>query len=327
MRYLYLIVVFLTILLPCTGQETVGELLRSNGIPQTQFSKIELAEKINGTAASKDGVTYAVYLKVKEGLLVGGPQLVKYDQKSGSVLRSSIKVRDKDICCGSPEEIEFVDDHPILSFHDNPSASTFLVVNQNLQLVVVMYGIDLTRIAPHQVVMTEGMVHFASIHAERLQFVDLSSGVVQELYPPMNDALRVAFNKKNKELMPPNDVCQLAEDDCDPSLYDESVNIVGTDGNGRFALVAGWSSSHVTKKGEDPATIASKSVLYLYEKSKNGWLFCGCELSDTEASSLFPGGKGGYDDVKTRCKPDKKVVPDMGTSDLSPFPKPSRQME
>lgn len=328
MKFFCLVVALLTILLPCRGQETLGNLLQSNGIPQIKFTQAELAEGINGAAASKDGVTYAVYLKVEGEMLTGEPEVVRYDQKTGSVLRSSIKTGDEDQCCGSPDGIEFVDDDLVLPFEYNPSAGTLLILNRNLQLVEIMYGFGVTRIAPLQIVLTEGMMHFAPIHAERLQFVDLNSGAAKELYPPMNDALRVAFNKKNKELLPPDNICRLSDNDyCDPAMYDEGIKVVGTDGDGRFALVAGWNSSHVIKKGDDPVTIASESILYLYEKGKNGWLYCERELSDSEADALTSGSTNYYQTVKASCKPDQKVIPDMTTSDLSPFPQPTRRLK
>lgn len=325
MRFPILVAAFLSILLPCAAQDTLQKLLQSYGIPAKSFSQAELSEKINGAGEFNGGVAYAVFLKVDGETLVGSPQVVRYDQKTGLVLRSTLRLDDKDTCCGSPDGIQIVDDYLVLSFHYNPSASTLLVLDQNLQILEIMYGFGVKRIAPHQIVATEAMMQFAPIHAARLQYLNLVDGASQELYPPMNDDLRANFNKKNETLMPPNDVCFLGKNDyCDPKMYDEGIDVVGADGNGHFALVAGWDSSHSTKKGEDQVTIASESVLYLYAQSKNGWLFCEQELSEEDVNFLASRHGDSYELVKSRCKPDQAVVPDMTTSDLSPFPEPRR---
>ncbi len=325
LRTLLWIAALLFAALPCRAQTTLREQLRSAGILADSFSKAELDEIVDGVKASNAQYVFFAYLRTEGDRLTGYPRLVRYDQTSGTILRSDLKFDEKDQCCGAPDGIQFLDNNLLLSFHYNPSASTLLVLDQNLQTVEIMYGFDVERVAPHQLIMTEGMMHFAPIHAERLQFVDLGTGATQELYPPMNDALRVAFNAKNKKLMPPDDICHSFENDyCDPAMYDEGVTTIGTDGNGRFALVAGWNSSHVTSKGGDPVDIASESVLYLYEQGKDGWLYCEQELSEGEANALTSNYKGGFEGVKARCHPNQKVVPDMTTSDLSPFPEPSR---
>ena len=326
MRALCLIIMLLCAAVSSAGQ-TLGDLLRDVGIPTTSFTKAELAEDINGSRGAKGQYVYAVYLQVKGELLTGYPHLLRYDIKTGAILRSELKLDERDECCGSPDGIEFATDFVILSFHYNPSASAVAVLDDELRLVELMYGFDHYEIAPDQIVLTEGLMHFAPVHPERLQFVDLRTGEAVELYPPKGDPLRKRFAEEHKVHMPKRKICREMNDPCDPDLYDEGFTFLGADGKGSFALVAGRDASHAIQKDEPPVSFISESALYLYQRRNGGWFYCAAQIAESEASALTRVGENGYGSVKARCTPNLLVTPDMSTSDFSPFPAPSRRVK
>lgn len=310
------------------GPHTLREQLQDAGIPEKSFSEAELNQKVDGSETRNNQTIYFVYIRRNGDELTGNPQVVRYNIGDNVLLRSEIKPEDENLCCGSPEGMEIVDDFLLLTFHFNPSAASVVVLDKNLKTIKTLYGFGVERVATDQVVFTENMIHFAPVHAERLQFVDLRSSAAEELYPPSNDALRTTFNEENTKRMPPDDICQSSENDlCDPQLYDDDAEIVSTNGNGGFALVANWNSSHAIKKGSDPVTIASASVLYLYEHHNNRWLFCDQKITDDEATTLINSRKNSYELLKSRCTPRQTVISDTTTDEFSPFPKPSRRMK
>jgi len=292
----------------------------------TSFSKAELDEIVDGAGANKDQYVYFAYLRTKGEMLTGKPQVLRYDQKTGAILRSEVQLKEKVISLGSPDDVEFVDDYVLLSFHYNPSASSVVVLDQQLKIVELLYGFEISRVARNQIVMVENMMHFAPVHPERLEFVDLHTGANTELYPPKGDTLRERFALESEKHMPSVEVCKQLENDlCDPKLYDEDVSFLGSDGNGRFALVAARDASHATKKDEVPVTVASESALYIYQQGKSGWLYCEMQVSEDEAKALIGQDKNGYDSVKARCIPNLPVVADMTTAGFNPFPHPQRR--
>jgi hypothetical protein len=322
-RILGWIACFLFVLPNCYSQYSLRNDLTQAGIPLTSFSNAELDEAVDGTDASKQPYLYFVYVRRDGDSLTGNPHLVRYDQNTGAVLRSELQVDEKDNSCGSPLLIEFVDEYLLLSFHINPSANSVVVLDQQLKMVELFYGFDMFRVARNQIVTTEDMIHFAPVHPERLEFLDLQTGTTKELFPPKADPLREQFARENGKHEPSDEICrQLENDPCDPELYDEDISILGADGKGQFALVANREASHATKKNEVPVTVASQSALYLYEQGKSGWLYCEKLISKDEANALVNVRENSYDRVKTRCVPNQQVVPDMSTSDFSPFPNP-----
>ena len=321
------IAVLLLAVLPCRSQTTLREQLQSGGIPASSFSKAELDEIVDGVSANKGQYVYFAYLRTKGEMLTGYPHLLRYDQNTGAILRSELQLDKDDECCGAPDGIELVDDYILLSFHYNPSASSAVVLDQRLKMVELFYGFWIRRVAPNQIVMIEDMMHFAPVHPERLEFVDLHTGAARELYPPKGDVLRKHFAHENEIHMPSEEICQQLENDlCDPDLYDEDIRILGSDGKGKFALVIYREAAHETMKDDDQASAIYQSVLYLYQKGKSGWLYCEKQLSADEAKDLTDkNDENGFYKVRTRCIPDQVVVPDMSTSDFSPFPNPQRR--
>src|SRR5579859_867320 len=146
-----LVLVAALVLALTSPAETLREFLKSNRIPETSFSKAELGEGVNGSAASRNEIVLAAYVRLKGELLSGNPHLVRFDGKSGAILRSDIKPEDEDTCCGSPEQIEFAGDFAILSFHIKPSAETMVVVGKDLKQVATLYGFDGHEVAPGEI--------------------------------------------------------------------------------------------------------------------------------------------------------------------------------
>lgn len=328
LRTLVWLVTLLLFVLPCYSQKTLREDLQSDGIPISSFSKAELDEAVDGAGGSKQPYVYFVYVRRNGNSLSGLPHLLRYDQNTGAILRSELQVDKEDECCGAPGGIEFVDGYLLLSFHYNPSASTILVLDHELRLVELLYGFGATEVAPNQIVLTEGMMHFAPIHAERLQFVDLHTGSARELFPIKNDALRKQFILEHKKRMPSIEICRQSDNDyCDPEMFDEGVMLLGTDGHGSFALLAKRDASHITEKNGDVVIVASQSALYIYKQDRNGWLYCEESLSEEEASAFDYRNQHYFGQVASRCNPNLAVVPDISTSDLSPFPSPSRRVK
>ena len=326
MRFSCLTSGFLWLALSSFGQ-TVGDLLHSAGVPTASFAKAETEEGINGTTAASGRYVYVVYLRVNGGLIAGYPHLLRYDTKSGLIRRSELKLGEKDNCCGSPEGIEFAGDYLILSFHNTPSSSSIAVLDKRLRLVELLFGFGVYQIAPDQIVLTEGMVHFAPVHPERLRFVDLRSGAAAELYPPGGDLLRMRFAQEHKVHMPAEESCREMNDPCDPRIYDEHISVLGADQTGRFALIAGRDALHATRKEQNPVSVVSESALYLYRRRKNGWLYCEETISRDESRILIGDNRNIYERVKSRCTPDKPVAPDKSTADFNPFPPPSRRLK
>jgi hypothetical protein len=201
-------------------------------------------------------------------------------------------------------------------------------------MVELFYGFGSERIAPNQIVMIEGMMHFAPVHPERLKYLDLQTGNTTEFYPLKGDAIRAQFVQDNGKRMPTDEDCEkVGYGSCDPELFDEDIDVLGSDGNGRFALLANFDASYPTPSGEGTSgPNLQRSVLYLYELGNRGWKYCDVQIMEKEAEEIERSkyrernGENGmtYNMVKGRCNPNFAVEPDMSTSDFSPFPAPRR---
>lgn len=315
-----LALIFAILIALSSPAETLRDLLKNNGIPENSFSNIELDDNVNGTTGSKDPYVLIAYIRLNGELLTGSPHLVRYDRKSGAILRSEVKPEDEVECCGSPEGIRFIGDFAVLSFHINPSAEAMLVLGKDLKLVTTLYGFDIHEVAKEKVVFIENMIHFAPVHPERLQLADLHTGKRAELYPPAGDLLRARFARDHAGHMPSQATCEKLDDPCKPELYDEDIDFIDTDGNGSFAFTVHRNAVHAMAGEQEPESVVSDTTLYRYAWNGNGWLYCEEELSSDEERTL--GGVKRQDDiskVKSDCKPALSVSPDISTSDYSPF--------
>jgi hypothetical protein len=120
------------------------------------------------------------------------------------------------------------------------------------------------------------------------------------------------------------EACKSSPELCGYGNFEEGCTYLGGDGHGRFAFECGRSASYQTKEEEDPVLYASDSAIYIFAHSLKGWVHCEIAISEDEATALDTQEDRGYDKIKSRCIPDLPVVPDMSTSDFSPFPSPSR---
>jgi hypothetical protein len=307
------------IIAPLCPAETLRHLLTSHGIPLTSFQESELSENVEGQAASNAQIIVLAYEFLKDKLLVVSLHMVSYNRASGAVIRRDLQVSETDICGQQLDGISFLEEFIQLSTSITPSAECLLLLDKNLQLRHTLYGFGAVLIAPGQIVMTENMIHFAPVHPERLQLVDLHSGATKELYPPKNDQAREQLANEHAKRMPSKEICMRMNDPCDPHLFDEDITILGTDGKGRFAFEVIQSASHATKEEEPPTTVASQTILYVYNKTGKNWHYCEKEISDSEIEFLKNSAKLNLDTVFSRCSPNLLVVPDLSTAILNPF--------
>ena len=303
-----------------TPAQTLQEVLKTNGIPKTAFPASELGGVVNAAATVRGNRVLVVYMRVdKNNIFTGNPRLVQVNRDSGVVVRSDVKPEDTDRCCGSPDGIEFAGSFVILSFHLSPSASTMLVLGEDLKLVTTLYGFDVREAAPGQLVFVEDMVHFAPVHPERLQLADLRTGRRMELYPPQGDALRAEFAREHARHMPEHEICAQTNDPCKPEIYDEDIEFTDNDRGGNFEFIVRRDASHAIVDGQPPERVASAAALYRYAwDGHRNWMYCEESLPRDEATGNEQ--KQRRLDAGTReCIPNLPVRPDTSNADFSPF--------
>lgn len=294
--------------LPCYSQSPLREQLRVAGIPDTSFSKAELDEAVDSAGASKEPYLYFVYVRTKGDSLVGNLHLVRYDEITGAILRSELQLKSEDpYCCGSPDGVEFLDDYLLLYFHYNPSASAILVLDKNFKLLRSLDGLDLKKIAPNQIVLTENEVHFALTHPERLQWVDLSKSTDLEIYPLKNDVLRNRFMRNSDKHLPA--ACKQSGP-CNDGLIEEGCVYLGGDGRANIAFDCGRSANYQAKEGEESVPYFTDSAIYLYAHNSKGWVYCEQAISENESKALEDEKEKGYEKIKSRCTPKLAVIPE-----------------
>jgi len=309
MRTLVWIAAFFFAVLPCCSQATLREQLQSSGIPLSSFSKGELDGTVDGTGASKQPYVYFVYQRRDRDSLNGFPHLVRYDQSTGEIIRSDLQPKKEDpYCCGSPVEIQFIDDYLLMYFHYNPSASAILVLDTNLKLVQTLDGFDLQKVARNQIVLVENEVHFAPTHPERLQWVDLSKDISLEIYPLKNDALRNHFDREQRKRMP--SICDRTPELCAYGGFEEGCTYLGGDGQVRFAFECGRSANFQAQEGKESIPYFTDSAIYLFAHNSKGWVYCAQAISKNESKVLEDEKEHGYEKIKSRCSPKLPVVPD-----------------
>jgi len=317
MRLLGLIAVFLVAL--TSPAETLRQILKANGIPETTFSDAELDGYVNAATAMKDNRVLVAYLRVDENnVLTGNPHLIQFNRTSAKVLRSDVKPEDTARCCGSPESIDFIGDFAFVSYHINPSAAAVQVIGEDLKLVTTLYGFNLREVTPGKVAFIENMIHFAPAHPERLELADLHRGTRIELYPPRGDVLRAAFAREHARHLPPNEICMKLNDPCKPELYDEDIDFVDVDGHGAFTFTVHRDAFHAKAAGQAPDTVASETALYRYLWKGGAWLYCEERLPNDKANLRVP-PQHSEPSTNCHCTPGLPVSPDMSNSEYSPF--------
>lgn len=258
--------------LPC-GAQTLGEELSKAGVPARGFSNVELQQGVNAASAHDTQFSYLVYVRVDANNSFSGlPQVVRYEQKSGAVVRKELSLGGEDY--GSPLGILFTRDYELIEFHLTPSASMVAVTDRNLKPVEILYGFGMREIAPDEVIFIEDMIHFAPAQQERMMLVDLRSGAFQELYPPKDDKVRAAFANEHRAHMPAPQVCMATNDPCDPETYDEAIEFLDIDAPDRFAIRVSRDAAHAMAKDAEPDSVASDEAVYVYERRKGSWFYC-----------------------------------------------------
>lgn len=302
--------------------EKLQQLLEDQGVPAASFSPEELSSEVSGVAKSDEhrtAIAYGEVDRVTGNALVGPRTVISFDKGTGAVQHKALPAEGTESCGGAPTAIDFADDFILLQTHINPSAACTLVVDANLALQKTLYGFNPVRVAPNQIVLTEDMIHFAPVHPERLQLVDLVKWTNSELYPPRGDLLRKNLAAKNAAGMPTQEACTANNESCDPQDFDESISALTSDGDGGFVFVASQEASHVRKEGEAPEKIASQNVLYVYRKQGTGWRYCQQELQESEVEAVKQQLLSAFEKGASRCVPRKIVFPDLQTQKYNPF--------
>ena len=308
------------LLISCAAPaETLKQLLLSDAVPSKAFQEAELQQEIQAISAKHENIVFIAYRQANKEVLSDPIRMVSYDRASGVFIRRGLELDPTDVCSGSLWSISLIEDFALISTSISPSAICTHVVDTGLNLRRTLFGFSPELVAPRQVVIIENMIHFAPVHPERLQLNDLRSGTTVELYPPKDDALRAQLAAENAKHMPSKQTCARMDDPCDPAIFDEDISAFGTDGRGRFAFIAMQSASHATRKEEPPATVASQSVLYVYIRDGNEWLYCQQKLKESEVERLSSAQKLHFGDAVSRCTPNLSVVPDMSTAAYNPF--------
>ena len=306
----------------CTAQTpSLKDLLDRNTVPTVSFSASELAKEVDGSSNNKNGVSVVAYMVRNDDSYTGDLRVVRYDAATQRLDRKAIKFKEYDLCGGSPLGIQFLGKFAWLSLHVNPSANCLLALNDQLEIQAKIFGFDLTEVGPAQLAYTEGMVHFAPIHAERLRLVDLGTHTSRELYPPQHDTLRPPFEEEHAKHLPSRKTCEASQNDpCDASTFDESIGPIQVLKEGGFTFLANWQASHVMKPNGDSETVASETNQYVYRFQLGKWLFCDVKIASGDASMTGTTRSPVWDPPP--CTPQTPVDADMSSSNLNPFPPP-----
>lgn len=316
MRLLCLFAAFL--LAPASSAETLRHALMTNGDPQNIFSDSELDGNVNAAAAVKGDQGLVVYMRLdNSNLFTGNPQLVEFDRNSTTIHRSEVAPPNGSFCCGSPEEVTFVDDFAIVSFHINPSAEVMLVLGKDLKVVRTLYGFDLHQVGPAQVVFIENMIHFAAEHPERLRFADLQTGRTQELYPIRGDVLRAQFAELHRRHMPPENTCQQNNDPCNPLIFAETIEFLSTEPTGAFSFRVVRLAAHPWVTKDAIVDLPFQETTYNLRHTQDGWSYCSTEIS--AAKLITPVKRAVPDKAQPNCSPNLPVVADQDAAQASPF--------
>lgn len=309
----------LFLLLTSCRAETLKELLVSNQVPLASFQPSDLQQTVQGSAAADERQVVLAYQTVNAKSLLGHPHLIRYSKTSGKMSSFGAPADRADICLGSIETIHLVGGFTLVSTSVSPSAECMWVFDSDLKPRQTLFGFGPVEVEPQQIVFIENMIHFAPVHPERLQFADLVSGKTAELYPPKGDALRDRLITEHEKHMPAQATCAHNNDPCEPDKFDEDIRSTETDGKGTFAFVAVQSANHAFNPDEDPVTVVSQSVLYIYKRESDGWRYCEQEVSGSEVEIVQQSLRSDFAKVRTRCTPTLPVVPEMSTAEYNPF--------
>ncbi|HVU00060.1 MAG TPA: hypothetical protein VHE33_21355, partial [Acidobacteriaceae bacterium] len=303
--------------------QTLREFLTEYKIPTSSVPGPALSQHIvPGAIAQSSRYAFVSWSLPGAALRTWPLHLVRMNRQTRATKTGELRLKTDDVCAGPLVDIRLVEDFVLVATDINPSAQCLLVLDPSLRLRQTLYGFEPQEVEPGRIVMIESMIHFAAVHPERLQFVDLATGQTSELYPPKDDALRAELAKRNEAGMPAHAICEQNNDPCDPKLFDETLGPFATNGRGRFAMLADQEADHVTASGEDQ-TIARQSVVYLYQRAGAGWNWCESRLTPVEANQFKgPGSHFAFDQVEGRCQPTRPVVPDETGAATNQFSKP-----
>lgn len=309
MRNIAITLVLVLTALPVCSQ-ALRDALHHAGIPAEQFAATDLGERVNA-ASGKDGTnTYLVYLTVNAlDELSNAPHLIRYNSATGQLTQHDLQPDEMENCCGSPLDIQFTQSYLLVSFHDTPSAETVLVTGKDLNYRTSLYGFDFHEVEPDRVVYQENEVHFAASHPARVAYADLRSGTRLQVYPPKGDPLRAQFAEFHAQHMPQEADCQVANDPCDPEIYDEEIRFRES-GNGLFRIRVDRTGGHPLVTKDEKVLIPIEGAEYTYRLGSSGWLYCEEEKQPQKVVRSEGDSAAGLDFDGGHCEPTLPVVPD-----------------
>ncbi len=313
-RQPFLTLIILWLALAQCHAGTLKELLLSHDVPIKQFSPLELSASVEGHGSSNAQQVLLAYRQLTGELFAGPLHLLRYNKRTGAVVRSDAGLAGNDLCLGSIESVRFLGSFTLLSTSMSPSAECLLVIGANLHVQHTFYGFGPVEVEPNQVILIEDMVHFAPVHPERVQLADLTTGKTVELYPPQNDPLRARLAREHRKRMPDKKTCALMNDPCRAALFDEGVRSLHADGTGRFAFLALQSASHATQPDMPPTIEVSQAVLYVYKRGSDGWRYCQVEVDAAHIEAVSGFLRSDFSKVANRCVPTSPVIADMSTA-------------
>ncbi len=288
--------------------ETFREVLNNYGIPLKAFSEPELEANVASGRAAEIGTTIAlVYPTAGENAKLGPPfHVVLFDRTSKKLARRLIfsTARDSDpqaevsgICFGAVMGLSEQGGDVLFTTRINPSAGCTVVLNSELWVSQVVMGWPLAQLDDSRVLMEENMVHSHAIHSARLEMLDLMTGGLTEVYPPVEDALRLKFSADLEKNGSADSSCAT----CDPKYFEEEVPgpVFVNDTGSRFGFISVFDPKHFGAKAEHD--IGKRFVMYVYQRQPDGWGFCQQEVADLELKAVMGQIQNDLDGVAHRC--------------------------
>lgn len=309
-QIILMLLMALAIAAPSRG-ETLREVLEKNAIPLSSFDLAELDARVSsGAVSSNAGVVMLAYPTQSTGELIGPPMhVVSYERSLQKLVHRAITAAEtSDECFGSALGISEQGGFILVETHVNPSASCTLVLDAELRVRHTLFAWVVARLGPHGILFEEDEIHFAPAHPMRLEVYALDTGRMQEVYPPDGDPLRAQFSRDLKQHLPPESWCREENHNCDTSFFDEDRNgSVWSDAAGtKFAFVAYYGAAGFGEEAD--REIGTRSVLYVYRRRAEGWIYCEEELSDEEVHGRQEQLKHNFEEATQHCSRELDVT-------------------
>jgi hypothetical protein len=303
--------------------ETLHDILARNGIPESSFSKTELAQDGAGLAQDFAGNVVVAFAPLNNNIENAVLRVIRFDRADKDSLVTKRDLTGSDIsseCVHSVFDISRYAGRLFLIADINPSASCTIMLNaRDLVLQGTFFGWPDAHVGESGMVFEEDQVHFQPVHPLRLRFVDLKNQSAPEIYPPDHDSLREKFAAELRKHVPSHAWCADNNNPCDPLNFEEEIrDDVMPDPSGTgFAFIV-----HRTADGFGDAALASVSesnAVYIYRKRFNGWEYCARGLRGDEQDNVSAQLKSDYVTATKSCSTFQPVTVKPKESPFSKF--------